>query len=530
MPQGGTGRDFAQALHEFCLQLSDGQSPASVCVATAGEVAPDGKGYIAAAKHLGVMGTNEWQSCFQDLIGCPFWMLNDAEAFLVGAAEERLFSPTENVAALVVGTGLGFCFCKEGRWWKPNRRLALLGALWSPDGTYDALASAVAVQKKSGGSLARLFTAEETARDRNEYLNALAGIAAGVCCLCHPDRILFGGGLGDAATECDFPLADEICKRLPPLLPRGVRAAEVSCVPRSNTLTLAGALSIAEENGHADIFRFRSNYATLPTESAVQAKGIEAMPPTEIVARFWEEEQQAGLALETSLASIARMAQVMADTCAKGGRVIYVGAGTSGRIAALDAVEMPCTYGLDRTQFTAIIAGGGVEAAWDIERDHEEDITSIPDLLLMQPGPEDMVIGITVSGTAFFVRSALASARRRGAFTLLIHEAPTEQEFYDQSIRIHSGPELVGGSTRMKGGTATKRILNWMGTTAMILLGKTHDGWMIDFQTVNDKLKYRATRILAQAHDISIEKASKLLSQHGNCLRSALNMSGQSPT
>jgi len=521
-PGCGSAQQFAIALYDFCLRLTGGATPASVCIATAGEVSPDGAGYLATAGHLGMMGTNEWQPSFRDLLGCPFWMLNDAEAFLLGAAEEHLFSPRENVAGLVVGTGLGFCVSKEGRWWKPFRRLPLFGSLRTPAGTYDELASAVQIQERTGFSLVQLFTEKVAASERAKYLDELATMAAGVCCLHHPDRILFGGGLADAASEAGFFLAEEVEKRLGRYLPRGVRTATMFSVPNANRLVLAAGLSIASENLHADAVRFRSGYEGLPTESPSPSKGIETASPLAMIQHLWEEEQYAGQAIHESLESIADVAMEIAEICKNGGRVIYVGAGTSGRIAAIDAVEMPCTYGVPRSQFVALIAGGGSDSAWDIESNHEEDAPSAPELLLMQPGPGDMVLGISVSGTAFFVRSALSCARRRGARTVLIHEAPVEEVFFDKSIRLHSGPEPVGGSTRMKGGTATKKVLNWLGTCAMILLGKTRDGWMIDFQPVNEKLMARAAHILTSIHGIPPREATKRLAAHGYCLRAAL--------
>lgn len=117
----------------------------------------------------------------------------------------------------------------------------------------------------------------------------------------------------------------------------------------------------------------------------------------------------AGCRLETSLGPIAIIAEKIAQSCRAGGRVIYVGAGTSRRIAALDAVEIPCTYGTPPGQFTAVIAGGSADAALNIEENFEEDQSAVPDMLLLQPGSRDVVIGITASGTAFFVRSALSA-------------------------------------------------------------------------------------------------------------------------
>jgi N-acetylmuramic acid 6-phosphate (MurNAc-6-P) etherase len=165
-----------------------------------------------------------------------------------------------------------------------------------------------------------------------------------------------------------------------------------------------------------------------------------------------------------------------------------------------------------RDCFVSLIAGGSADATLTIESDSEEDFSAVPDMILLNPGPLDTVVGISASGTAFFVRSALAYAKAKGARTILIHEAAVEKEtFFDASIPLHSGPEIVCGSTRMKAGTATKKALNILSTTAMILLGKVRSGHMIDLDSSNRKLRLRAVRILADLKNLSSEDAESQL-------------------
>lgn len=168
------------------------------------------------------------------------------------------------------------------------------------------------------------------------------------------------------------------------------------------------------------------------------------------------------------------------------------------------------SVGLGRDRFVALVAGGLAEAAFSVEMDGEEDISAVPDLLLLQVGARDMVVGISASGTAFYVRSALAFAR---AATVLVHESdnPSAETIADFTFRLRSGAELIRGSTRMKAGTATKKALNILSTAAMILLGKVRHGEMVDLQCGNEKLRRRAERIVAAEAGISLESAAALL-------------------
>ena len=176
----------------------------------------------------------------------------------------------------------------------------------------------------------------------------------------------------------------------------------------------------------------------------------------------------------------------------------------------------------------AVVAGGLADAGLTIESEGEEDVSAVPDLLLLQPSSRDVVLGLSASGTAFFVRSALAYARQRGAWTVLVHESELAGEpCSDDAIRLHSGPECLAGSTRMKAGTATKKILNILSTTAMIRLGKVRRGRMIDVVASNDKLRRRAQGILADLAGISADEAGRLLAAHGYRLRETLQSLGQ---
>jgi N-acetylmuramic acid 6-phosphate etherase len=275
---------------------------------------------------------------------------------------------------------------------------------------------------------------------------------------------------------------------------------------------LQGALALAEGTSIANSAAFDGLFHLLRTEQPGDARDIEKKSPAQIAAALAISEKNAAERFLDSCDVLGNEAAIMADKLKGGGRVIYVGAGTSGRIAALDAVEIPCTYGMARDRFVSLIAGGSADATLTIESDSEEDFSAVPDMILLNPGPLDTVVGISASGTAFFVRSALAYAKAKGARTILIHEAAVEKEtFFDASIPLHSGPEIVCGSTRMKAGTATKKALNILSTTAMILLGKVRSGHMIDLDSSNRKLRLRAVRILADLKNLSSEDAESQL-------------------
>lgn len=508
--------DFASSLEAICHELAGGRRIASLAVATAGEVDAAGRRYLVTAPHLGVMGTNGWQERFHARLGCPFTLINDAEAFVLGAAESGILPVHGNVGALVIGTGLGFCAVRDGRWWKPGRHLNLLGSVCVPGGDYDRWVSASSFAERAGGGDLRAALRDGGRRaEREAYLGAVAAVAATATVLYQLDEILLGGGLVDAADQEGVDLAGEVLARLPALLPRGVARPNARTVPRANATTLRGLTALALGNLEAEAVRYRSPFSALHTEQPASPGSLEGRPAREIVRALRDAEEESGRRLDASLDAIADLAGRIAGAVTRGGRVIYVGAGTSGRLAALDCVEMPCTYGTPREQFVAVVAGGVADAALTIEPDSEEDFSAVPELILLQPTARDVVVGISASGSAFYVRSALAFARRRGALTALIHEGAVEPDLAYVDIPLGSGSELVSGSTRMKAGTATKKVLNFISTTSMVLLGKVRGGFMVDFEGLNEKLRERARRILGTLTGVTAAEADARLEAHG---------------
>ncbi len=514
---------YADFLAACCVSFTGSRRIRQVVISTAGEVHHSGRSYRIAAAHLQSMTNKPWLEKLEEKLACPVSLINDAEAFFAGVAQQGRLPLRGNVAAVVVGTGLGFAVVRDGRRWMPGRRLNLLGALKIPGGDYDAWASAVRAAQHASGDLAA-FLATNPEGTATRYLEGLAAILASATTLYQLDKIFLGGGLSEAATAAGAPIARQLSQKMPDLLLDGQPVPAIETVERGNLTVILGALGLADGLSACKGIAFTGNFATLSTESSRTDEALETLDAGAIALRLAEAEQEAGVAFLQAATSLGSEAALIAEKVAHRGRVIYVGAGTSGRVAALDAVEIPCTFGLPREQFTAVIAGGIADAALSIEEDSEEDDASVLDLMLLQPGSQDTVVGISASGTAYFVRTALAYAGACGARTLLLHEATLENTgFCDASIRLHSGPELVRGSTRMKAGTATKKALNILSTTAMVLLGKVRSGYMIDLDPSNRKLHQRATRILADLFDISPEEARMVLDRHKGSLRDALD-------
>jgi N-acetylmuramic acid 6-phosphate (MurNAc-6-P) etherase len=223
-------------------------------------------------------------------------------------------------------------------------------------------------------------------------------------------------------------------------------------------LALARGESTAVEN--RVIHGYKSLVTEIPYKDDIQ---LQKMTTLSVIETMWQAEQEAGDSLKNALPIISDIADQSVKRIEAGGRIIYVGAGTSGRIAAMDAVELPCTYGFPEERILALISGGISDAAIEIECDFEEDASSVPEMLLLNIQPEDVVIGISASGSAYYVQSALAFAKNRGALSVLIQTKMPETElpFCDCVIPLYSGNEVVAGSTRMKAGTATKKALNF---------------------------------------------------------------------
>jgi len=262
--------------------------------------------------------------------------------------------------------------------------------------------------------------------------------------------------------------------------------------------------------------RSSTDFAQLPTEAAhPRAAKLDTMAPEAIAALMLGEEAKAVRAAQSRAEVIGRAARLVADKLAGGGRLVYVGAGTSGRLGTLDAVECVPTFGVPPSRLVAIIAGGpaaltrSIEGAEDNVRDGEQRMRRVA------VGPADVVCCVAASGTTPFVRAALDYARFRRAATILVTctgNPPTNGErIADVVIALETGPEVIAGSTRLKAGTATKVVLNAISTTAFVLLGKTYGGLMIDVRPTNAKLWARAIRIVRELSGLDDTAARKLI-------------------
>jgi N-acetylmuramic acid 6-phosphate etherase len=258
-----------------------------------------------------------------------------------------------------------------------------------------------------------------------------------------------------------------------------------------------------------------------------RSQGIDALSPREIVALINAEDRTVPEAVGAEADAIARAMELVVESFRRGGRLIYVGAGTSGRLGVLDAAEMPPTYGTDPRMVQGIIAGGHaalVRAQEGAEDDPGAGAAAIDE---REVGPADFVLGIATSGTTPYVHGALARARERGARTGFLLCTPPSAELratHDVVIAPLVGPEVITGSTRMKAGTATKLVLNTLTTGAMVLMGKVMGNLMVDLQVTCQKLQDRGERILMEAGKVEREEARRLLEEAEGSVKTALVM------
>ena len=254
---------------------------------------------------------------------------------------------------------------------------------------------------------------------------------------------------------------------------------------------------------------------------------IDLASPVEIVDLINAEDATIAAAVHSQREQIARAIEVAEATFRRGGRLFYIGAGTSGRLGVLDASEMPPTYGTDPDMVQGIIAGGYAALTRSQEGAEDRLEAAVEDLERHGVRRGDFLIGIAASGTTPYVRRALAHARTLGAATALIACSPPPDEarhHADIVIVPVTGPEVVTGSTRMKAGTATKLVLNTITTGAMIRLGKTFGNLMVDLRATNDKLTDRSQRIVAEVCGIDRDAARALLADAGGRVKLAIVM------
>ena len=255
-----------------------------------------------------------------------------------------------------------------------------------------------------------------------------------------------------------------------------------------------------------------------------RSKDIETQSIGEILRYMNDENRKITDAIEQSIPEIEEVTAGVVSAFEKGGRLIYLGAGTSGRLGVLDASECPPTFGVSPDMVVGLIAGGDYALRNAIEGAEDDETIAEEQLRALNLVKEDVVVGISASGRTPYVAAGLAYANKVGCFTGAISNSPDALISKVASVGIEAitGPEVVTGSTRMKAGTAQKIILNMITTTAMIQVGKIFKGYMVDVQPTNQKLKQRATNILAKVTNLPQEEARKVLEDNNFDLKVAI--------
>ncbi|OFW09742.1 MAG: N-acetylmuramic acid 6-phosphate etherase [Acidobacteria bacterium RIFCSPLOWO2_02_FULL_67_36] len=258
----------------------------------------------------------------------------------------------------------------------------------------------------------------------------------------------------------------------------------------------------------------QSKWQSLPTEAINPVSlAIDKTPVRDIVDMIVNEDRKVITAVHKEKERIAHGVEIITQALRKGGRIIFIGAGTSGRLGVVEAAEMPPTFSTSPTEVQAIMAGGQeavFRAKEGVEDNFEEGARSLARLRLSK---RDVVIGVTASGMTPFVRGGLTRARKAGAKIIFVTCWPGSelQNFVDLQIAPGVGPEIIAGSTRLKAGTATKMVLNMLTTISMIKLGKTYGNLMVDVKSGSEKLKDRARRIITTVTGIEYDEADALL-------------------
>jgi N-acetylmuramic acid 6-phosphate etherase len=256
------------------------------------------------------------------------------------------------------------------------------------------------------------------------------------------------------------------------------------------------------------------------------SRNLDRMSAMQIVRLMNREDRKVAAAVGRTLPAIARAVDAIAKAIRNGGRLIYVGAGSSGRMAVLDAAECPPTFGTSPKLVQALIAGGRPAVTGAVEGAEDSLANAKRDLRAKKLTRRDVLVGITASGTTPYVLAALKHARKRGATTVTITVNPHTPVARLAKILIATevGPEVLTGSTRLKAGTSQKMVLNMLSTAAMARLGHVYENLMIDVKPSNQKVSARILRILAEASGTSLAAAEHALRQAGHNMRVALVM------
>jgi N-acetylmuramic acid 6-phosphate etherase len=378
-----------------------------------------------------------------------------------------------------------------------------------------AMLTPVVFEAAANGDKRIVEIIEDGARVLSEYTEAVASRLQ----LLAPKVMLLGG-----LFQRDSVYTHAFRRRLKKNLP-DARVATVEQAPEFGAAWLA-----AEMNEHAIVQsktaeeKIDELSAALTEQPNARSENLEQMSARELVELFVDEEKFVSDALRGAIVDLARAIEMVTETLRNGGRLFYIGAGTSGRLGVLDASEIPPTFGAPPELVQGIIAGGVTALYRSVEG--AEDESGGGALAIGERGASeaDVVFGITASGRTPFVLDALQHATTKGARTILItcNSARKGVKKFDLEIDLATGPELLTGSTRLKAGTATKVALNIISTGAMVALGKVQGNAMIDLAASNRKLRERAARLVVELLNCDYVEAVDRLKKHGWNLRAAI--------
>jgi len=254
------------------------------------------------------------------------------------------------------------------------------------------------------------------------------------------------------------------------------------------------------------------------TEQESKYKDIDKMSVIEVLKGINEEDKLVPLAVEQALPQIEKLATAVAERMKNGGRLFYIGAGTSGRLGVVDASECPPTFGVPFDWVVGIIAGGDSAIRKAVEFAEDDDKQAWIDLQEYDINEKDSLVGLAASGTTPYVVGGLLEARKHGVLTgcIICNEGGPVVAASDYPVEVVAGPEFLTGSTRMKSGTAQKLVLNMLSTTVMIQLGRVKGNKMVDMQLTNHKLVDRGTHMVMEELNIGEEQAAELLTKYGS--------------
>lgn len=269
----------------------------------------------------------------------------------------------------------------------------------------------------------------------------------------------------------------------------------------------------------------RDELAGLATEARRDdLADIDRMATADILRTMNAEDAKVPAAVADAVPALAAAVDAAAEHMRRGGRLIYAGAGTAGRLGVLDASECPPTFGTDPAQVIGLIAGGPRAVATAVEGAEDDTAAAAADLSALGVGPDDTVVGVSASGRTPYAVQAVRTARAAGALTVGVSCNPGSPlgSAAEHPVEVVVGPELIAGSTRLKAGTAQKLVLNMLSTVTMIRLGKTYGNLMVDLRATNEKLRARSLGIVEAATGASPEDAEAALTSTGGSVKEAI--------